>query len=657
MPIKAEGRWFIDDTGRTRILHGVNLSGGSKVPAEPPGFTHLPDSLDEKRNVSFIGRPFPLDEADEHFARLKHWGLDFLRFIVTWEAIEHDGPGSYDEDYLDYLEAVLEKAQSHDINLFIDPHQDVFSRFSGGDGAPAWTFEAVGMDVHSFHQTGAALLHQEQPDDFPQLMWANNYYRFAAFTMFTLFFGGETFAPQMMVDGLNIQHYLQEHYVSAYAHVAKRIAHLPNVLGFGTMNEPHFGLIGVPDLRSHDHLLFKLGVMPTPAQAIFLANGFAQECLDFGQPMVDRLPGQASKVSLDPKEATVWRDGCGDVWKAHKIWDVDKEGKPRLLRPGHFSRADFTQDFLKPFTDRFAAGIHAVEPDAHIFIEAEPFAPPPRYDEPGKMVYAPHFYDGATLFTRRFHPHINFDLFSFRPLFGADNIRSYLGRQFGRFRDYADSTLGDVPIVVGEFGIPFDLNGEYAYRSGDFSSQAQALDYNLRALDDHLLSYTLWNYTPDNTNERGDLWNGEDLSIFSRDQQSDPSDINSGGRALSAVVRPYAKKVAGEPLNMRFDMKRGLFTFSFRHDSSLTEPTEIFVPNSQFPDGYRVEVSDGEFEVLRDEQRVIYRHSDKDMPHMIRIISNTPPPSELSPYDKLAIFGLIVLFVLYLLGRNGKKRE
>ena len=87
-------------------------------------------------------------------------------------------------------------------------------------------------------------------DDFPQLMWANNYYRFAAFTMFTLFFGGKTYAPNLMRDGLNIQDYLQEHYVNAYAYVARRIGHLPNVVGFGTMNEPHFGLIGVPDLRT-----------------------------------------------------------------------------------------------------------------------------------------------------------------------------------------------------------------------------------------------------------------------------------------------------------------------------------------------------------------------------------------------------------------------
>ncbi len=651
MPITATGRFFTDETGRRRILHGVNLSGASKVPAQPPGATHLPDSLADPRNVSFIGRPFPLDEADEHFARLKHWGLDFLRFIVTWEALAHAGPGCLDETYLDYLQAVLEKAHAHDLLVFIDPHQDVWSRFSGGDGAPAWTFEAVGMDIDRFSETGAALLHQQQPDSFPQLMWANNYYRYACFTMFTLFFGGREFAPQLQVDGQNIQDYLQGQYCAAYAALAARLRDLPNLLGFGSMNEPSAGLLGLPDLRSNDHTLFKLGVMPTPAQAIFLANGFAQDCLDFGKPLVDRLPGQTKPARIDPQGATVWRDDKDDIWRAHGIWDVDSAGQPRVLRPGHFARANFLDDFLKPFAERFASAIHAEMPQAQIFIEAEPMGPPPSYDNMDKLVYAPHFYDGVTLFTRRFHPQLNFDFFSMRPLLGEAQIRSYLSKELGKFRQYADDALGELPIVIGEVGIPYDLNGGSAYNDGDFSRQAQALDYSLRALDDHLYSYTLWNYTPDNSNERGDQWNGEDLSIFSRDQQDNPADINSGGRGLAAIARPYARKVAGDPLRMRYDRERGSFTFSFRHDKAIKEPTELFVPNLPFPAGYRVEVSDGEYEVDHEAQRVLYRHSDKDMPHMIRIVSNQPAPDELTPWGKLAMAAALMLLALALLRR------
>ncbi len=59
----------------------------------------------------------------------EHGDFDFLRLLITWEAIEHAGPGKYDTAYLDYLEAIVAKAGEHGLALFIDPHQDVWSRF------------------------------------------------------------------------------------------------------------------------------------------------------------------------------------------------------------------------------------------------------------------------------------------------------------------------------------------------------------------------------------------------------------------------------------------------------------------------------------------------------------------------------------------------
>ncbi len=109
----ADGIWLKDHDGRTRILRGANLGGSSKVPALPDGATYCGDDFFEHRSVSFVGRPFPLNEADEHLRRLKSWGLTFLRFLVTWEAVEHAGPGEYDEAYLDYVRAVIKKAGEH----------------------------------------------------------------------------------------------------------------------------------------------------------------------------------------------------------------------------------------------------------------------------------------------------------------------------------------------------------------------------------------------------------------------------------------------------------------------------------------------------------------------------------------------------------------
>src|SRR5512145_2068122 len=146
------GRWR-DEEGRALVLRGANLGGDSKVPVRPDGYTGLKDGFYDYKRVSFVGRPFPLEEADEHFARLREWGLTFLRFVVTWEAIEHAGPGQYDEAYLNYLVQIIDKARQYDIRLFIDPHQDVWGRFSGGDGAPGWTYEAVGFNPEHFAAT------------------------------------------------------------------------------------------------------------------------------------------------------------------------------------------------------------------------------------------------------------------------------------------------------------------------------------------------------------------------------------------------------------------------------------------------------------------------------------------------------------------------
>ena len=619
--IDIDGSRFVDEHGRTLLLRGVNLGGSSKLPLHPNGATHLNAGFFDHRNVSFVGRPFPLSEADDHFSRLRSWGFTFLRFLVTWEAVEHAGPGLYDAAYLDYLDAVVAKAGDHGISLLIDPHQDVWSRLLGGDGAPGWTIEVVGMDPARVHETGAAVLHQYHDDPFPHMLWPTNGARLGASTMFTLFFGGSTFAPKVNIDGEPAQEYLQRHFCAAIAQIAARLRSHPNVVGFDTMNEPLHGYIGHLDLNRLDVRL-KLGDSPTPYQSMLLASGYPQEVPTHDMRITGaRLIGRRL---ANPEGARLWRNDYDCIWRRHGIWEVGGDGAPRLLRPDYFARGgafDFNRDCYLPFVNRYARAIRAADSDALIFVQAAVGRLPPRWgkEDAGRVVYAPHWYDPLTLVLRRYYPFVAYNSQSDRMVFGPHSIRRNVKKQLARFRRHSHELLGDAPVILAETGIPFDLDDCRAYRTGDFRAQLRSADRIMTAVEATLLPYTWWNYTPDNDNLHGDQWNGEDFSIFSRDQQHESADQDSGGRALAAVVRPYAQAVAGEPLEMRFDPRRCRFTFTFRHDPRVSAPTELFVPLSRYPCGCRVEVSDGSWALDRDRQIVVYRHTDSRAVHRIAI--------------------------------------
>ncbi len=74
MKLKIKNKEFIDEEGRSVLLRGVNLGGSSKVPFSPNGATNIKTDFKDHRNISFVGRPFPIKEAVEHFS-LKSIGV------------------------------------------------------------------------------------------------------------------------------------------------------------------------------------------------------------------------------------------------------------------------------------------------------------------------------------------------------------------------------------------------------------------------------------------------------------------------------------------------------------------------------------------------------------------------------------------------------
>ncbi|MEO1652489.1 MAG: cellulase family glycosylhydrolase [Bacteroidota bacterium] len=597
--IQAAGKWFKDRTGRKMLLRGLNVGGNTKNPFQPYMPSDQSAGFFEGKTVSFVGRPFPLEEADEHLRRIKKWGFHFIRFLVTWEAIEHEGPGIYDEEYLEYIYQVLQKAGEMGINAFIDPHQDVWSRYSGGSGAPKWTFEVVGLAPEKFKASGAAIVHNTEGDPFPRMIWPTNYEKLAAATMFTLFFGGNDFAPGVMIDSISVQDYLQDHFVNALKEVAYKVRDLPNVIGFETMNEPKLGYIGK---RLDELPLLKNGLVPSYFQTMAAGAGYPQE-VDLWSVGTGGFENKGLQT-LNPEGVSAWKSTGEPIWKKQGIWGLDKEGQPELLKNDYFLADNPNQSYFKPFVEKYAAAIREVDPAFLIFIEPPLLSRMPKWEaiETEGFVNATHWYDVISLLTKNYYSFFTMDIKKEEMVIGRRAVHDHFREVMQTIKEETEETLGERPTLIGEFGTPFDLANKAAYQSGNFSDQEAVLNRSFRAIEENLLHYALWTYVEDNSNEKGDHWNGEDLSIFSEDQRENRNDINSGGRALSAVIRPYPYKVCGEPRLMQFNTDKVRFSFQYEAKPVGDFPTEIFIPDYHFGEGFTVYFSSGRVAFNKEEQ-------------------------------------------------------
>jgi len=603
--LTIDGEWFVDEVGRRVLLRGVNVGGSSKVPLTPNGATHNKTDFTDY-DVSFVGRPFPLNQARRHFERITHWGFNAIRFIVTWEAIEHAGPKQYDVEYLDYLEEVLKIAAEYQLYTFMDPHQDLWSRASGGDGAPIWTFEKAGLDVTKFDESEAAFTMQTHynpadPTAYPPMSWIQNYGRFASCHMFTLFFGGNEFAPTVQVDGMNIQEYLQKHYMKAIQQVARRVKDNPYVIGFETLNEPSPGWIGRLVDGSDSDISVQLYYAFTPFDAMLTSVGFPR-IIPFNAIKRFALR-EIRRDLLNPKGVSCWMGDREDIWQKQGIWDVDESGEPRILNNEYFTKRgerliDFVDDYFVPFVLNYAKSIHEICPDSFIGV-----VPPPRIVMRGKKfstnippntVNAAHWYDEITIGMKRFRGWMSYDTHRNKLVLGTRNMTKMFTRQLGEIKITSPQVQGNIPTVLGEFGLCFDLNNNEGMRLWKTKPQkawqkhTKALTLYYNAMDANLLHSMLWNYTADNDNLWGDQWNQEDFSIFSTTQQEDPQNIHSGGRAIEGFCRPHIVAVAGTPLMMKFSPRTREFRFTFDADINVTEPTIVYVPEIYYPHGFKI---------------------------------------------------------------------
>eukprot|EP01116_Phalansterium_solitarium_P022334 TRINITY_DN7331_c0_g1_i1.p1 TRINITY_DN7331_c0_g1~~TRINITY_DN7331_c0_g1_i1.p1 ORF type:complete len:510 (+),score=172.13 TRINITY_DN7331_c0_g1_i1:1018-2547(+) len=118
--VDPKTQFFIDESGRVRLFHGVNA-----VYKVPPWYPDV-EGFDPLSSLS------NLDAAN-----LSAWGFNFVRLGVVWPGVE-PAAGQYDANYLAVMKGIVDTLGAHGIYSLVDLHQDIFNRKFCGEGVPDW---------------------------------------------------------------------------------------------------------------------------------------------------------------------------------------------------------------------------------------------------------------------------------------------------------------------------------------------------------------------------------------------------------------------------------------------------------------------------------------------------------------------------------------
>ncbi len=177
--LTAPGSHLRDAEGRAVILRGINMinKGPDYVPWHGP----------------------------EQFRKVRSWGMNCIRLGILWAGVEPE-PGVYDDIYLDRMIELAGQMGEEGLHVILDFHQDIYSEYFGGDGAPEWAVRDGGI-----------------PYD-PRDSWFMNYFEPAVQHAFGAFWADE--------------YGIQARFHEMIAYTANRFRDEPAVIGIELMNEP-----------------------------------------------------------------------------------------------------------------------------------------------------------------------------------------------------------------------------------------------------------------------------------------------------------------------------------------------------------------------------------------------------------------------------------
>ena len=145
--VDPDTQHFIDEYGRVRIFHGVNVV--YKIPPYLPNLT----TFDPQNSLN-----------DEDLSNLHHWGFNVVRFYASWMGVNPTSESEIDRTYLSQLSKAVEMMERKGIYTLLDCHQDIFSRYFCGEGAPDWITKKLGDTVVNGFPFPLALNITREPD-------------------------------------------------------------------------------------------------------------------------------------------------------------------------------------------------------------------------------------------------------------------------------------------------------------------------------------------------------------------------------------------------------------------------------------------------------------------------------------------------------------
>lgn len=179
----CDGLKIRDTLGRERIFRGVNFC--YKLP-----------------NVSWHN-----DLIEKAVRDIKKAGINLVRLGVTWAALEPER-GKYNDELLDRLAKLIAFLGDEGIYVFFDMHQDLYSPYFHGDGAPKW---AVDRRHKSRHYLA---------------IWAEGYF----------YMQGVQGAFGDFWDNYSS---VQDDFFKLWEHCCEKLSPLESCIGFDWFNEPY----------------------------------------------------------------------------------------------------------------------------------------------------------------------------------------------------------------------------------------------------------------------------------------------------------------------------------------------------------------------------------------------------------------------------------